>query len=77
MILLQITENGNGVRATDLETHWTTYFGANDGEVLKVDESDKGRIRVNAHYMSGRFSKFRFVASFPSETTIVICETTE
>lgn len=77
MILLQIIEHGNGVRVTDLETHWTTYFGINDGEVMKIDQTENGRITVNAHYMSGKFSKFRFIASFPSEITIVIYETTE
>ena len=75
MILLEILQGEKAVRATDLETHWTTYVAAGDDEFL-MDELDGeigGMITVTAHKQAaGGYYKKRILAAFPKSCTIVI-----
>ena len=75
MILLEILQGERAIRATDLETHWTTYVAAEKNEFL-MDELDGeigGMITVTANRQSGGGNyKKRILAAFPKSCTIVI-----
>ena len=64
MILLEILHKEKAIRATDLETHWTTYIAAREDEFLFDDpyQGIEGMITITAG--KSRTAK-RILAAFP------------
>ncbi len=74
MLLLEILKAERAARATDLETHWTTYITPNEDEFIKDDlDGIEGMITLTAAKQTpAGFYKCRMLAAFPKNSTIII-----
>lgn len=74
MILLEILKAERAARATDLETHWTTYIAPKEDEFIRDDlDGIDGMITLTAvKQAAGGCYKYRMLAAFPKNSTIVI-----